>query len=222
MIFGGLLGAAAPDADTISTMHGLTGAIGWLVVLVLGVGIVNTNSINLYGGVLGTVTFAQTWRNQWLPGGVARALLGVAYAGVAVVMAIAGKDAFLTNYTNFVFLLLYLLVPWTGINLVDYYLIKRGDYHVDSFFEADGGIYGRFNVPALVVYAVGVAVQVPFVATTLYTGPVAKSLDGVDLAWLVGLAVVCPLYYWAGKRYLSHEIVEDGAGAAAVPVVETV
>jgi len=32
----------------------------------------------------------------------------------------SGKDSFLDNYTDFILLLLYVLVPWTAINLVDY------------------------------------------------------------------------------------------------------
>jgi NCS1 family nucleobase:cation symporter-1 len=39
--------------------------------------------------------------------------------------------------------------------------------------------------------------------TTLYVGPVATALEGVDLAWLVGLLVPALSYYWLmklGKR----------------------
>jgi NCS1 family nucleobase:cation symporter-1 len=39
--------------------------------------------------------------------------------------------------------------------------------------------------------------------TTLYVGPVATALDGVDLAWLVGLLVPALSYFWLmklGKR----------------------
>jgi len=43
-------------------------------------------------------------------------------------------------------------------------------------------------------------VQLPFVANPLYTGPVARALGGVDLSWIVGLAVTSPVYYWFGKR----------------------
>ncbi|MCY1465679.1 hypothetical protein D9M71_838630 [compost metagenome] len=36
--------------------------------------------------------------------------------------------------------------------------------------------------------------------TTLYVGPVATALDGVDLAWVVGLLVPAVSYYWLMKR----------------------
>jgi nucleobase:cation symporter-1, NCS1 family len=107
---------------------------------------------------------------------------------------------FLTNYTNFILLLLYVLVPWTAINLVDFYLVREGDYDVASFFTAEGGVYGRFNKPAIACYIFGILIQLPFVDTTLYTGPVAKMLGGVDISWLVGLLVVSPLYYMLAQK----------------------
>jgi len=203
MALGALIGAAAPSADTATAMNSLTGSIGWLVVLVLGVGIFNANAINLYGGVLTTVTVGQTFKASWLPRGGMRVLLSWLFAAVCVVIALVGRANFLVNYTNFVFLLLYFLIPWTAINLVDYYLIKRGNYDVGAFFRSDGGIYGRVNLPAVVVYAVGVLVEVPFWSVTLYTGPIAKLLNGADISWIVGLLVVVPLYYWAGRRWSS-------------------
>jgi NCS1 family nucleobase:cation symporter-1 len=220
MIFGALLGAMAPTSGQITEMHSSAGAVGWLVVLVLGVGIVNTTAINIYGGVLGTITFGQTFKADWIPRGAMRLMLSAVFTVIAMVMAIAGKDNFVTNYTNFIFLLLYLLIPWTAINLVDFYLIKHGHYDVPSFFRADGGVYGRFNTPACIVYVIGVAVQVPFISTTLFTGPVAKSLSDVDLSWLVGLGVVCPLYYWAAKRFLSTKTVEVSGREQEIPVVD--
>jgi purine-cytosine permease-like protein len=33
--------------------------------------------------------------------------------------------------------LLYVLVPWTAINLVDYYLVAHGEYHVESFYPGE-------------------------------------------------------------------------------------
>ena len=63
-----------------------------------------------------------------------------------------------------------MLVPWTAINLVDYYLLRHGQYDVASFFRQDGGIYGRINGAAVTCYALGILVQLPFVASPLYTG----------------------------------------------------
>jgi NCS1 family nucleobase:cation symporter-1 len=114
--------------------------------------------------------------------------------------ALLSKESFLVNYEDFILLLLYVLVPWTSINLVDYYLLRHGQYDVASFFRQDGGIYGRVNGAAVTCYVIGILVQLPFIASPLYQGPVAHAIGGVDLSWIVGLAVTSPAYYWLAKR----------------------
>ena len=89
------------------------------------------------------------------------------------------------------------MVPWTAVNRVDYYLIRHGDYDVPSFFAADGGIYGRYNVAALVCYVLGIIVQVPFIASNVYTGPIARAMGGIDFSWIVGVLIVSAGYYFA-------------------------
>jgi NCS1 family nucleobase:cation symporter-1 len=119
------------------------------------------------------------------------------------------KDSFLAHYEDFVLLLLYVLVPWTAINLVDYYLLRHGKYDVESFFRHDGGIYGRLNSAAVTCYFLGILIQLPFVASALYTGPVARALGGIDLSWIVGLLVTSPTYYWLAKKVRSRQAVDD-------------
>lgn len=97
--------------------------------------------------------------------------------------------------------LLVVLVPWTAINLIDFYLIHQGSYDLDSIFRFDGGRYGRFNWTAIGAYVIGIVVQIPFMATSLYTGPVATHIGGADLSWVVGLAVTGPVYLALARRY---------------------
>ncbi|MFB7211279.1 hypothetical protein [Streptomyces sp. NPDC056255] len=60
---------------------------------------------------------------------------------------------------------------------------------------------GTDDTVALVSYAIGIVVQLPFVATSLYTGPFVDALGGADLSLLVGLVVTAPAYYfWARGR----------------------
>jgi NCS1 family nucleobase:cation symporter-1 len=40
-------------------------------------------------------------------------------------------------------------------------------------------------------------VEIPFINTTFYEGPIAQQLNGTDISWLVGLAVTVPLYYFS-------------------------
>lgn len=193
MVLGALVGLLAANNQVAALDH-YTGGIGWLLMIIFFVGITNTNALNLYGGMLCTITFGQTFVSRIRPGAKARAGVSVAIMVVSVLIAVAIKGNFLSDYNNFALLLLYFLIPWTAINLLDFYLVRRGHYDVASFFRSDGGIYGRFDVRALIVYAVGVAVEVPFWDTPgLYVGPAANALQ-TDISWLVGLAVTIPLY----------------------------
>jgi NCS1 family nucleobase:cation symporter-1 len=159
----------------------------------------------LYCGALSTLTFGQTLIPSWSPGRRARTVVSLILFGIALATALLGKASFLVNYEGFILLLLYVLVPWTAINLVDYYLLRHGEYDVASFLRPDGGIYGRVNAAAVTCYVLGILVQLPFVASPLYTGPIAHAIGGIDLSWIVGLVITSPAYYWLAKRSQARE-----------------
>jgi NCS1 family nucleobase:cation symporter-1 len=156
--------------------------------------------MNVYCGVLSSITVAQTFAPRWRAGIAARIVLSVVFSALALAMALWGAKNFMVNYENFLSLLLCVMAPWTAVNLVDFYLIQHGHYDVQSFFLRDGGIYGRYNAVALFCYGLGILVQVPFLATDLFVGPIAKALGGADISWLIALAVVSPLYYVLARR----------------------
>ena len=79
----------------------------------------------------------------------------------------------------------YVFIPWSAINLTDYYLVKHGEYDVASFFTPRGR-YGGFLWPGLIAYVLAVAAQVPFIDQPFYTGPLDKTLGGTDISWIVG------------------------------------
>jgi nucleobase:cation symporter-1, NCS1 family len=205
MILGAMVGLAVPKG--VGLVHGvalLTAGIAPLVLIVFTVGIASANAMNLYCGALSTLTFGQTLFPSWSPGPKARTVVALVLFGFALTGAILSMDSFIANYEEFILLLLYVLVPWTAINLVDYYLLRHGKYDVESFFRQDGGIYGRVNVAAVSCYLLGILIQLPFVASAPYTGPVARAMGGVDLSWIVGLLVTSPVYYWLAKRVMSR------------------
>ncbi|EKN01185.1 permease, cytosine/purine, uracil, thiamine, allantoin family protein [Acidocella sp. MX-AZ02] len=203
MILGAMLGLVAANGDPVAGLTSFTGAVAVPVVVIFSIGIAGTNAMNLYCGVLSTITLVHTFAPGWKPGAAARTTTAIAITLVGLAIALFAAGAFLTNYTNFILLLLYVLVPWTAINLVDFYLVRHGDYDVGAFFTAEGGIYGRFNKSAIFCYILGILIQLPFVSNDLYTGPVAKALDGVDLSWIVGLCVISPVYYVMARKSAS-------------------
>jgi len=90
-------------------------------------------------------------------------------------------------------------VPWSAVNLVDYYFITKERYDIPALADPEGR-YGRWNWPGISVYTVGVLIQMPFIDTKLYTGPMVAHLGGVDVSWLIGLVVPSVLYYCVARH----------------------
>ncbi len=220
MVIGALVGIASKDASQVVGLDKLSLGFGWVVMLVFGIGIINTNSLNAYGGVLCAITVGQNFYEKWFPGAKARALFATIFVGVCLYAALVYVNSFTTTYLNFILFLLYLLVPWTLINLIDFYLVAHGDYDVPALFRKDGGIYGRFNWGTIAIYAIGFAVEIPFINTTFYEGPAAKAFNGTDFSWLVAIVVVAPVYYFYAKHKRQAKLAKGervGARAATEP-----
>jgi len=201
MTLGAIAGAQALHAlstDSVGYLSALLPGVSGLVTVLLFFGLVASNCENLYGPyvtIMATVTRAGGRFRSELTRGAFTAVLAV----VGGVVGSAVSDNFVTNLINFITFLLYLLVPWTAINLVDFYVIKKGHYDVTQILSVDG-IYGRVNWRAIGVYAVAALAEVPFMNSVVYEGPIAKSIGGVDIAWVVGLLVSGALYYFLSRN----------------------
>jgi nucleobase:cation symporter-1, NCS1 family len=101
-----------------------------------------------------------------------------------------------------VLLILMAFTPWSAINLVDYYLISKERVDIPALYDPNGR-YGRWNVTALVCYAIGIAIQIPFLAQRLYTGPLVDDLGGADISWIVGLGGTAVIYYLWARRTMN-------------------
>ena len=196
MILGALIGPAVVDGDVVAAISRLTGRASSAIVLLFAPGVAVAGAICLYGGALAVITLAQTFATRWHATSRARVLIAILIFLAALLIGLVGVSNFLPLYGRFNEILLYLMVPWTAVNLVDYYLVRRGHYDVASFFMADGGVYGRYNAAALGCYLFGILVQVPFIAGDVFTGPIARAMGGIDLSWVVGLVCVSPAYYF--------------------------
>lgn len=200
-IFGAVAALATPPGlETMEAVKLATGAIGPFMLILFLLSVISHNALNLYGAVMALITLVQTFFWRWIPGSRSRTVLSIILLIACCFAAVFASADFISHFVDLVLALLVVLVPWTAINLIDFYAIHQGRYDIASIFQVDGGIYGRYNPQALLAYAVGIAVQIPFMNTPLYVGPIAKHINGADLSWLVGLIVTSPLYYWLATR----------------------
>lgn len=204
-IFGAVAVLATPvGMDTMDAVKLAAGAIGPLMLVLFLLSVISHNALNLYGTVISIITLVQTFSWRWIPTAKSRAVLSVLVLIFCCVAAIYTSKDFIGHFVDLVLALLVVLVPWTAINLIDFYAIHKGHYDINSIFQADGGIYGYFNPQALLAYGIGILVQIPFMNTPLYVGPISAHINGADLSWLVGLVVTSPLYYWMASRDTAH------------------
>ncbi len=193
---GAIAVAAAPiNADPMVAIGASLGLLGPVLMILFVLNIVSHNALNMYGAVLSLITMTQTFVAAWMPRRRARIVLSALVLAGCLTVATVSADVFVPRFIAFVIELMVVLAPWATINLLDFYVIRKGHYDIASFFEADGGIYGRLSLPAAVAYAAGILTQIPFLASALYTGPIARRLGGVDVGWLVAPLVTGTIYF---------------------------
>lgn len=185
-IFCGILGAYITgllphESSTVAAIAQVSG--NWAL-LIMAASLIGSDAINAYTGMLALASilscFRKVERDVWVR--VTGSLIIIA---AGTISALLGYEHFVENLSQFLNVLLYVFIPWSAINLTDYYFVRRGEYDVSSFFTAHGR-YGGFIWPGLIAYVMAVAVQVPFIDQTFYTGALVSPLGGVDVSWIVG------------------------------------
>jgi len=196
--FAAIIGGDALGNDSIGFLAHQFPSISWLLVAALIIGGVPGAAQSPYGAFLTALGgFSSDGRSS--PGPRARTIFAAVFLAATSILAILAGSHTMELFQNITLILLYLLVPWTAINLTDYYLVRHGDYDIEAFFRKDGP-YGRWNVGAVSVFLLTIAVEVPFINCSVYEGPLAKALGGADLSWIVGLVLGCVAYYWYAAR----------------------
>lgn len=227
MGLGAAIGAVSPHlTDMLSEVKSMCGSLGGLVTILLAIGLIAPNSTNVYGGMMTTLSLANNVSEKLRSTQLLRAAIALVIAIVGVLVATVGAGSFMTNLENYLTFILYILIPWSVINLTDYYLVRHGNYPTSDFY-ATNGRFGKVNVPVMIVYLIAFGIEVPFMNTTVYEGPIAKSLNGGDIAWIVGALVTIPLYFAArriGQRTslgipLDHEAASTAGNETAPPEI---
>jgi nucleobase:cation symporter-1, NCS1 family len=187
---GAYLAALLPSLGPVSAVGKVSGT--WAL-LIMAFSLVNANTFNAYTGAFQIISLGSMWRRFRAESIIVRLIPYVAVMAIGVVVAVLGYQHFVTNLTNFLDVLLVLFIPWSAVNLTDYFLVRHGDYDVASFFTPSGR-YGRFAWQGLLAYLIGLAAEWPFVSQPDYTGPLVKRLGGADISWLVGWFVAAIAY----------------------------
>lgn len=193
---------------------GATGSLAALLYFSIAFGKLTVTTLNAYGSFMSMATVVSGMRGKHRVSTRHRFIYIVAMVGLSTGLALVGRHAFLKEFSSFILFLLAFFTPWSAINLVDYYCVTKERYDVPALYDP-AGRYGRWNSRGIAIYAFGVLIQMPFIATGFYTGPLVDKLGGTDISWIIGLLVPAVLYYVvaqkSGRRIPEHLILPDTA-----------
>ncbi|WP_066073576.1 purine-cytosine permease family protein [Neobacillus soli] len=202
MLLGVFLTTAIPHFldQAGANLAGYFGGFSFIMIIVIIFGQLSINVFNLYGAFMSTITTVEPFSKLKITP-KARAFFVFGIATVGTVLAILGQGNFLSNFINFILFISYFLIPWTAINLVDFYMLRHGEYSIKDIFDLNGK-YGKVNKITAISFLASIVAEVPFMNTSIYVGPAAKAMGGADLAWIWGIVVPAVLYYVMMKKKL--------------------
>ncbi|WP_248916449.1 purine-cytosine permease family protein [Pseudomonas moorei] len=208
MVFGVFVAALAGDqfaGHEVAYIVGMgaSGVVASLLFFSIVFGKVTITTLNAYGSFMSLATIISGFRGNRDISRTVRLIYILVMVGFATALALLGRHSFLHDFSAFILFLLAFFTPWSAINLVDYYLVTKERYDIPALSDPDGR-YGRWNVTGIAVYALGVVIQLPFIATSFYTGPLVEPLGGTDISWLIGLTVPALIYYLAARHSMQR------------------
>jgi NCS1 family nucleobase:cation symporter-1 len=198
-----------PHSDLYAAVQSVTGS--WFLII-MGISLTGTNAINIYTASLSALSglasfgkFKFTARHRII------ACVLILAAGMAC--ALTGYQSFLNRFIEFLDVLAFIFLPWSAINILDFYFFRHGDYDIKSLYTPRG-IYGRFQPIPIACYLLGVVVELLFIDQSFYSGPLLKYVGGNDISWIAGFIVPLVAYWIVGT------IARRRSGGGAVAPIE--
>jgi len=201
--FGMLAVSIMTTNDAMLAVKTVTGGFGYVLMILFLCNIIGHNAMNLYGASLSFITAIQTFAGKWIPSKNTRIFLSIFVLILSTGTALWASSSFISYFLNFIFALLFILIPWVVINLMDFYYINKKRYDIDAIFDENGGKYGKYNVKTLAAYFIGIVVQIPFLTNSFFTGTFANIIPDVDISWIVGMLVTAVIYYLFNQSKVS-------------------
>ncbi|SFP17621.1 purine-cytosine permease family protein [Amycolatopsis rubida] len=178
------LGTALGDqtAAGVSTLLG-GGVLGAVALLVIALAAVSSNAMNDYSGSLALQTVGVRVRRP------VSAVVVTVLAFALILWMHSGDLA--AKFQNVLLVVSYWIPPFLGVVVPDWLRRTRRGREVDVLAELRRPVR---SWAALAAFVAGFAAAVPFMNTTVYTGPVAAALHGADLAYYAGFVVSLAAY----------------------------
>jgi NCS1 family nucleobase:cation symporter-1 len=210
--------------NPVSAIQGVADSLfpgfGSIALVVIALGLIAVIVLNMYGGSLTLISSIDSFK-KIRPTVRVRIVTVVITAAISGILSLYASSNFAADFSDFLLLVLYFFIPWTAINLTDYFIVRRGHYAISEIFKPHG-IYHRWGWAGITAYLVAFACMTPFFDISgFYVGFVSKAMGGVDISLFIGLPIGAALYWLftrnldvAAERRLADEQADDLERAA--------
>jgi len=181
----GIAGAAALGAQTAEGVRSVMGGgfLGGLALVVIALAAVGSNVMNDYSGSLALQTVGVRVRRPL-------SALAVTVIAFFLILWMHGGDI-ADRFENVLLFVGYWIPAFFAIVAIDWYYRARGRATVNPAQESTPR---SSAIAALIAFVVAFGAAVPFMNTSIVVGPVAKALDGADVAYYVNFLVAAIIY----------------------------
>ena len=182
------IGIAAGDLVSEQTAEGVRavmggGLLGGLALLIIALASIGSGVMNDYSGSLALQTIGVRVRRPV-------SAVVVTVIAFALILWLHGGDT-ASRFENMLLLVSYWIPAFVAVVVIDWVLRVRGRPTVNPAEEhTDRGD----AVAAVVAFVLAYAAAVPFMNTSLFTGPVAHAWHGADVAYFVNFIAAAFLY----------------------------
>lgn len=172
---------------------------GAIALIIAALGLISVTALNMYGGSLTLVSSIDSI-SRVRPTLIIRVVTIAVTAAISLAFALLATANFLGYFEDFLLLILYLFIPWTAVNLTDFFIVRRGHYAIAEIFKPNG-IYRRWGWAGILAYVLGFLAMTPFFDIgSFYEGFISKAMGGVDISLFIGLPIAAIAYWLLTRR----------------------
>jgi NCS1 nucleoside transporter family len=176
---------AATTGETLGLVLKPLGGVGTLILVFLALSIIANNIPNDYSLGLTIQVLGRPFQK------VNRAVWTLIGAIVYILIAIPSSANFSGTLDNFLLLVAYWLGPWSIILILEHFVFRHGRYNVDDWNTRSKLPIGWAAIIAMALGLVGVYLGA---SQSLFVGPVATALGGMDVGFELGLIIAAIVY----------------------------
>ncbi|GER86589.1 cytosine permease [Dictyobacter vulcani] len=176
---------AASTGDSLALVLKPLGGLGTVILALLALSVVANNIPNDYSLGLTMQVLGHAFQR------VNRAIWTLIGAVIYVLIAIPSVNSFSETLDNFLLLIAYWLGPWCIILILEHFVFRKGNYNIDDWNTRSKLPVGWAAIASMFLGLIGVWLGA---SQYLFTGPIARSLGGMDIGFELGVVIAAVAY----------------------------